>query len=120
MKIFVDVNLSPLWIPFLETCGIEAIHWSVLGHSAAPDREIFDHAAREGYVVFTHDLDFGAMLAKRRTRRPSVVQIRCQDVLPDAIGELVVRALVAVQFHLEDGALVTIDTAKHRVRILPF
>lgn len=57
------MNLSPLWVPFLERNGFEAVHWSAVGAPTAPDTEIMDRAIAEGYAVFTHDLDFGRLLA---------------------------------------------------------
>jgi predicted nuclease of predicted toxin-antitoxin system len=119
MKIIVDMNLSPLWIPFLWQHGFEAVHWSDLGSATAPDTEIMDYAAARGFVVFTHDLDFGALLAMRQSHGPSVIQIRTQDVLPTAVGLLVIKALGAARPHLDSGALVTIDPVRHRIRLLP-
>ncbi len=46
-------------------------------------------AIANGYVVFTHDLDFGTMLALSGADGPSVLQVRCLNVLPEAIGTLV-------------------------------
>jgi predicted nuclease of predicted toxin-antitoxin system len=71
-------------------------------------------------VLFTHDLDFGMLLAARGARAPSVIQVRSQDVLPEAIGETVVRAIEAARSNLQAGALVSIDLGGHRVRLLPF
>jgi predicted nuclease of predicted toxin-antitoxin system len=82
MKILIDMNLSPLWVQFLVEHGIDAIHWSTIGEPTAPDYQILDHAASNGLVVFTHDLDFGMLLAARKSRGPSVLQVRTLDVLP--------------------------------------
>ena len=82
MKILIDMNLSPLWVQFLVEHGIDAIHWSTVGESTAPDSRILDYAASNGLVVFTHDLDFGMLLAARKSRGPSVLQVRTLDVLP--------------------------------------
>ena len=57
MKLLVDMNLSPLWVPFLIGHELAAIHWSSIGQVTTPDSEIFDFAAANGYVVLTHDLD---------------------------------------------------------------
>jgi predicted nuclease of predicted toxin-antitoxin system len=119
MKLLVDMNLSPLWIPFLEQHGFPAVHWSSLGSPVAPDAEIIESARSGAYIVFTHDLDFGRLLALQRSGGPSVVQIRTQDVLPAAVGHLVVNALHAARQHLEAGAIVTIDPLQHRTRLLP-
>ena len=82
MKLLIDMNLSPLWVQFLADSGFDSIHWSSIGQASAPDTEIMDYASIHGLVVFTHDLDFGALLANRKTRQPSVFQIRTQDTLP--------------------------------------
>jgi predicted nuclease of predicted toxin-antitoxin system len=72
MKFLIDMNLSPLWVSFLAENGFTAIHWSTAGQPWAADSEIFDFAAANNWIVFTHDLDFGMLLAALRTRRPSV------------------------------------------------
>jgi predicted nuclease of predicted toxin-antitoxin system len=119
MKFLIDMNLSPLWIAFLASHGHEAVHWSMIGDISAPDSENLQYAGEHGYVVFTHDLDFGMLLAASKLRQPSVIQVRCQDVLPASNGTTVVRAIAAARPHLEAGALVTIDPARHRIRLLP-
>jgi predicted nuclease of predicted toxin-antitoxin system len=68
MKILIDMNLSPMWVQFLVSHGIEAVHWSSIGEASASDSRILDYAASNGYVVFTHDLDFGMLLAARKSR----------------------------------------------------
>ena len=76
-------------------------------------------AASNDYVVITHDLDFGAILAATQDEKPSVVQIRSDDVNPDVIGVTVVMALRQMADELETGALVTVDTNRTRLRVLP-
>jgi predicted nuclease of predicted toxin-antitoxin system len=44
MKLLVDMNLSPKWVPVLAEAGIEATHWVTLGAGNAPDSEIMDYA----------------------------------------------------------------------------
>jgi predicted nuclease of predicted toxin-antitoxin system len=119
MKVLVDVNLSPAWVPVLIEGGFDALHWTSIGDARAPDAEIMTHARDHEQVVFTHDLDFGTLLALARAAGPSVVQVRAQDVLPDVLSDLVLRALREHAQALETGALVTIDAASSRVRILP-
>ena len=119
MKFPIDMNLSPLWVSFLAEKGFTAVHWSTVGQPWAADSEIFDFAAANEWIVFTHDLDFGMLLAALRTRRPSVIQVRTQDVLPSAIGDIVLRAIQTAKPNLEAGALVTVEPFRHRVRVLP-
>jgi predicted nuclease of predicted toxin-antitoxin system len=71
------------------------------------------------YVVLTHDLDFGAILAATHGEKPSVVQIRAEDVSPDVIGKHVVIALRQMASELEEGALLTVDPNRTRLSLLP-
>jgi predicted nuclease of predicted toxin-antitoxin system len=119
MKLILDMNLSPRWVAKLAAAGIEATHWSALGRATAPDIEIMDYARNHGYVVLTHDLDFSAILAATQGEKPSVVQIRAVDVSPEAIGEIVIQALRQMELELEGGALLTLDTRRTRLRVLP-
>lgn len=119
MKLIVDMNLSPRWIGVLDDAGFEAVHWTSLGAKNAPDSEIMAYAKAADYVVLTHDLDFGAILAATHGRKPSVVQIRAEDVSPDAIGEQIIVALRQMTSELEEGALLTVDPDRTRMRLLP-
>jgi predicted nuclease of predicted toxin-antitoxin system len=82
MKLLVDMNLSPRWIGLLQDAGWEAVHWSAVGKVSAPDSEVMAYAAQHDYVVLTLDLDFSAILAATHGNKPSVVQIRTEDVNP--------------------------------------
>ena len=119
MKLLIDMNFSPKWVSVLKQAGVKAAHWSSIGRPDAPDYEILAYAKSNRYVVFTHDLDFGTILAATKADYPSVIQIRTQDVTPEYLRPLVVSALHQFEKHLEDGAIVTIDQKKLRARILP-
>ena len=119
IKILIDMNLSPVWVSIFQNAGWSATHWSTVGNPKATDRTIMEWADENGYIVFTHDLDFGTILALTHKAGPSVLQVRGDDVLPDHIGKLVIAAIGQHQSDLELGALVVIDESKNRVRILP-
>lgn len=69
--------------------------------------------------MLTHDLDFSAILAATHGEKPSVVQIRAEDISPDAIGRQVIVALRQMAAELDAGALLTIDPNRTRLRVLP-
>ena len=119
MRLLVDMNLSPRWIGFLAGAGIAAVHWSTVGARDAPDAELMAYARTNGYVVLTHDLDFSAILAATHGEKPSVAQIRAEDVSPDKIGMQVVAALRQMADALAEGALLTIGPQRTRMRVLP-
>jgi predicted nuclease of predicted toxin-antitoxin system len=85
----------------------------------ASDTEIMGYASTHGYVVLTHDLDFSAILAATDGGRPSVVEIRAEDVGIAAIGTQVVAALRQMESDLEAGVLLTIEPSRMRIRFLP-
>jgi hypothetical protein len=69
------------------------------------------------FVVITNDLDFSAIFAASARTTPSVVQPN-QDLLSDNVVSTVVHALEAHRDHIECGALLTIEEAATRVRVL--
>lgn len=119
MKFLVDMNLSPRWIELLINAGVPAVHWSTVGANNAPDAQIMAYATANDCVVLTNDLDFSAILAATHGEKPSVVQIRADDLRPEVIGTQVVAALKQMEAELEEGALLTVDPNRTRLRLLP-
>jgi predicted nuclease of predicted toxin-antitoxin system len=119
VQLVVDMNLSVEWVTELARHGWSAVHWSSVGDPGADDSVIMAWAVANGYVVFTHDLDFGTMLALTHATGPSVLQVRSQTVLPEDIGAVVVAALRQYESALAAGALVVVELRKTRVRVLP-
>ena len=119
IKLLIDMNLSPDWVAVLKTHGWSAVHWSSVGDPRASDDAIMNWAVMNEYVVMTHDLDFGAMLALSHARGPSVLQVRAEDILPDHLEGLVIAALKQHASDLASRALVIVDESRSRVRVLP-
>jgi predicted nuclease of predicted toxin-antitoxin system len=119
VQLVVDMNLSVEWVGELAAHGWSAVHWSTVGDQRAEDSAIMAWALANGRVVFTHDLDFGTMLALTHATGPSVLQVRGQSVLPEDIGPAVIAALRRYDASLATGALVVVDLKRARVRILP-
>jgi len=72
------------------------------------------------YIVFTHDLDFGALLYSTNAKTPSVIQLRMANILPSEAGTIVLEVLKIGMKELNEGALITISPKRHRINILPF
>ena len=119
MKVLLDMNLSPEWVPALEEGGHEVLHWRDVGAANAPDTEIMLWAREHGHVVFTHDLDFGALLHATGAVAPSVIQFRDNDIRPEVLGGQALLALIQAKTEIEKGALITIDPRKMRITCLP-
>lgn len=119
MKVVIDMNLSPTWVGALEEHGFTAVHWSSVGDGAASDPLIMKWARDNGYVIFTNDLDFSAILAASKAETPSVIQVRARDVTPKRLTGLVVGALRQHETILRQGALILVESSRLRSRILP-
>lgn len=119
IKLLVDISLSPAWVDVLAKHGWSALHWSAVGDPRAEDRIVMAWARENGYVVFTHDLDFGTLLALTRASGPSVIQVRAHDVLPVHLEHVVVSTIRTYEAQLRAGAIVTVDESRGKVRVLP-
>jgi predicted nuclease of predicted toxin-antitoxin system len=119
LRLLVDMNLSPRWVDVFERHGWTAVHWSTVGDPRASDRTIMDWAREHQHIVFTHDLDFGTLLALTRAAGPSVIQVRAQDVLPEHLADIVAAAVRRHEQALSAGALIVVDEHTLRARVLP-
>ena len=88
-------------------------------HRGAADADILRYAKGNGFAVLTHDLDFGGILAASGGNAPSVIQVRTQDVFPEAIGRIVTMAIHQFKDEIEKGVLISVDENRSRSRLLP-
>ena len=119
MKILVDMNLPPKIVELLTLCGIESQHWQDVGAFNAKDSELVAYACKNDYVILTCDLDFTALLAASRKQKPSIVQIRVQGFETDVLANMIALAVKQNLCALENGAILTIDAKRARMRLLP-
>ncbi|MCB0530030.1 MAG: DUF5615 family PIN-like protein [Saprospiraceae bacterium] len=120
MNILLDMNISPEWVLWFRQAGFNCRHWSDVGMPSAKDADILSWALSNQYVVVTHDLDFGAILAATAAHAPSVIQIRMSRYLPeDAVAQRMNGYHHKYSDMLDKGALITIDETSHKVRMLP-
>jgi predicted nuclease of predicted toxin-antitoxin system len=90
-----------------------------VGPVGADDAEIMAYAAQHDYIVLSQDLDFSTILAATSGTKPSVVQLRSDNLDPDVIGSSVIAALRQLENELQSGAIVSIDPQRTRIRLLP-
>jgi predicted nuclease of predicted toxin-antitoxin system len=119
VKILVDMNLSPEWLPILEQGGWEACHWSSLGPPGAPDTDLMKWATQNGCVLLTQDLDFAQLLFHAQAGAPSVILLRIRDELISTQQARICSFLKVAAPALEAGALLVIDEYRARLRRLP-
>lgn len=119
MKLLVDMNLSPDWVPLLASHGWEACHWSTIGPGNAPDSTLMSWAREHRHIVLTQDLDFSQLLYTTRESGPSVILLRMDNEFDSAAREHVCAAIALAETQLTAGALLTISGHRVRLRHLP-
>lgn len=118
MKLLVDMNLSPDWIPMLQAWNWDARHWSEVGPPNSPDTLLMSWARQNRHVILTQDLDFSQLLFNTGDAGPSVVLLRMNDEFDPLSRENVFRALRLAEASLESGALLIITGVRARLRKL--
>ncbi len=120
MKFLIDMNLSSNWVEFLINAGFDAVHWSNVGRGDESDTVLMRWAAEHKHIVLAADLDFSAILAATQRKQPSVIQVRADIPIHGAIGAAVLSAIRQARAELESGAVISVDTGRARLRVLPF
>lgn len=100
--------------------GHDAVHTAELGPTTADDVVILQRAAAENRVVISADTDFGDLLVLHGAQKPSIVLIRrSAKRRADQLLALLLVNLPAVEWNLEEGAIVVLDSDRVRIRRLP-
>ncbi len=119
IKILLDQGLPrSLTLLFLQE-GIDAVHVGERGASQAKDEEIIALAQREKRIIVTMDADFHTILAISAATTPSVIRIRKEKLKAPELHQLLLIVLERCGDDLTEGAAVTVDEKRIRVRRFP-
>jgi predicted nuclease of predicted toxin-antitoxin system len=120
VRFLLDQNQSPLLADLLNAVGHDAIHTRDIGLSRASDVDVLARTKLDGRVLITADTDFGELLARSGDDAPSVLLLRRHDRRrAEAVAELILANLDAIESDLTSGALVVFDGDRIRIRTLP-
>lgn len=75
MKFLVDNQLPSTLSRCLVKLGYDSVHVLDVGVDSATDKQIWDYAVREGYVIISKDEDFCELQLTQR-KRVSVIWVR--------------------------------------------
>ena len=119
MKLLLDQGLLLSAAGLLRDAGMETIHVNEMGMSEAEDAEIIQKAREDELVVVTLDADFHTLLALDGATSPSVIRIRIERLRAQALTDLLLRVIHEFEQELQQGAAVTVEPSRIRLRRLP-
>jgi predicted nuclease of predicted toxin-antitoxin system len=119
MKFLADMGISPKTVAFLKELGYEAVHAHSLGIDKWTDQDILEKAHKEKYILLTHDLDFGELLAASGERFPRVIIFRLRNMHPEQVNRNLKAVITQQHKALQEGALISVTEGQIRIRLLP-
>lgn len=119
MKLLLDQGLARSAAGLLRTAGIDALHVGEIGYSTATDADILQRGRDGQRIVVTLDADFHTLLALSGATTPSVIRIRIEGLRAEMLAQLLLDVLPQCDEDLEQGAAVTVQNGKIRIRRLP-
>ena len=119
MKFLADMGISPKTVLFLRSMDYEAVHLSEERLHRLEDSAILQKARDEEYVLLTHDLDFGELVAASGARLPSVIVFRLRNMRPENVNHHLEQIINNHGDLLESGVFVSVTEGRIRMRPLP-
>ena len=119
MRLLADLHIAPRTVEFLRTLGHNVCRVTDLLPANASDEEIVERAAQDRRVILTQDLDFSSIIALSGRQTPSLLSLRLNSSKVEIVNAVLQRMLPVLESELEQGALVTIEDQRVRLRRLP-
>ena len=119
MRLLADLHIAPRTVQFLRSLGHDVLRVTDFLPATASDESIVERAAQDQRIILTQDLDMTAIIALSRRQYPSLVTLRLSSVRIEFVNAILQRTLPALEHDLQQGALVTIEDSRIRLRHLP-
>ena len=119
MRFLADMGVSQRVVTWLHEQGHDATHLRDEGLQKLENGAIFTKALRESRIILTWDLDFTEILALSKTGTVSAVVFRLMNTRSTHVVERLERVLSESAQDLEEGAIISVEEGRHRVRLLP-
>jgi predicted nuclease of predicted toxin-antitoxin system len=119
MRFLADMGISTAVVRWLRSQGHDAVHLREENLHRLSDPEIFQKAIKERRYILTVDLDFGEIVSLNLGPRVSVITFRLHNSRSLRVIERLANVLQVSSEVLEEGAVITVEVQRHRVRVFP-
>jgi predicted nuclease of predicted toxin-antitoxin system len=119
MRLIADLHIAPRTVEFLKTLGHDVLRVPEVLPATAPDTEIIAYAVQARRTILTQDLDFSAEIALSGRSYPSVLLLRLSSSRIESVNRVLMGVLSGLEQDVLDGALITIEDHRVRLRRLP-
>lgn len=119
MRLLADIHISPRTVEFLHSLGHDVVRVNAIMPASAPDEEIVARAIQENRAILTQDLDFSAIIALSGKTVPSLISLRLSSSRIEHVNAVLQRVLTQVEQDVLDGAIITVEDERIRLRNLP-
>lgn len=120
MRFLADMGVAWRIVEWLRSEGHDAVHLREEKLHRLPNGEIFEKADTERRIILTFDLDFGEIVALSGGRSVSVILFRLHNTRTPHVMDRLKKVLQESAQALEEGAVVVVEEARHRIRRYPF
>jgi predicted nuclease of predicted toxin-antitoxin system len=119
MRFLADMGVSWRVVEWLRDNGHDAIHLREQQLHRLPNGGVFAKAADEQRIILTWDLDFTEIVALSNTRIVSAIVFCLLNTRSTNVIRRLARVLTESVRDLEEGAVISVEESRHRVRLLP-
>lgn len=119
LAFLAKMNISPLTVQELRKLGWDIVRIPEVMDRKSKDADILGYARNHNKVVITQDLDFSMILAIGGHSKPSLINLRLENVSPDFVTSRIIDVVSVMEKELRQGVVVTIDETSARYRDLP-
>ena len=119
MKLLLDQGLPRSSASLLRSAGLDAVHTGECGLSTATDMEILEVGRAQQRCVVTLDSDLHTIVVLSGWKEPSVIRVRIEGLRAEGMARLIAQTIDLCSQDLEEGALVSVEEQRVRVRSLP-
>jgi len=115
-SLLADENIHPEVIGALRAAGGDLRSVRTEGLAGKDDREILRHAHSRGWVVLTHDSDFGTLAIRKGEPYTGIIYVRPGHIAPEFVLEII-EAVKTLPVEPSPPFMIVAERRENHVRV---